>query len=386
MHKYFFVFFFALCFQPKTTAQVVMGAEQLNTYLPFLRGRQVAMVVNQTSRVGDRHLVDTLLSLDIPIRNIFAPEHGFRGDHGAGIKVKTDKDPETGIPVISLYGNHKKPTKKDLEGIDIVVFDIQDVGVRFYTYISTMHYVMEACAEYGVDFMVLDRPNPHGHYIAGPVLDTAFRSFIGMHPVPVVHGLTIGEYAQMINGEGWLNKKVQCNLAVITMKNYDHNTPYILPVRPSPNLPTANAVSLYPSICFFEGTDVSLGRGTDHPFECIGRPGFTKGNFSFVPRSIPGVAENPPLLKKKCEGFLLADYYKGKRPEQLDLSWLLLFYKESADKSTFFIPFFELLAGSPQLRAQIIAGKTAGEIYTSWEPGLEAFMQVRKKYLLYQDF
>jgi len=267
------------------TAQVITGAEQLPKYLPMLKGKKVGMVVNQTSQINGVHLVDTLKKLKVNITSIFAPEHGFRGDHSAGAKVKSNIDVKTGLPVISLYGKQYKPTPEVMKTLDIVVFDIQDVGARFYTYISTLHYVMEACAEHKKTLIVLDRPNPNGFYVDGPVLDLKFKSFVGMHPVPVVHGLTVGEYAQMINVEQWLKDSIQCKLVVIKMKGYNHETKYKLPVKPSPNLPTLESIALYPSLCFFEGTNYSLGRGTDKPFECIGKPGITHGDYYFTPKS-----------------------------------------------------------------------------------------------------
>jgi len=368
------------------TAQIQTGAEQLNAYLPFIRDKQIALVVNQTSRIGCSHLVDTLLAQNIQIKTLFAPEHGIRGDHGAGEKVKSGVDAQTGLPIISLYGNHKKPTAADLKGVELLVFDIQDVGARFYTYISTLHYVMEACAEQNIPVLVLDRPNPNGHYIDGPMLDTAYRSFVGMHPVPVVHGMTIGEYAMMINGEGWLKGRIKCELAVIQLQEYTHDTPYFLPVAPSPNLPNNLSIQLYPSLCFFEGTSVSVGRGTASPFQIIGSP-FLKGNFwdtSFTPMPNPVAAPHPPHEAKKCIGhsFLAMDTL-GFQMNSLNIEWLILAYQSSSNKELFFNDFLKKLAGGIELERQIKAGMTGAEIRATWQEGLSQYKLIRGKYLLY---
>ncbi|TAE87017.1 MAG: DUF1343 domain-containing protein [Bacteroidetes bacterium] len=369
-------------------AQIITGAQQLNKYLPLLKNKRVGLVVNQTSTINNTHLVDTLGKLNVKLVNIFAPEHGFRGDHSAGAKVKSSVDAKTGIPVISLYGKNYKPSVAAMQGLDVVIFDIQDVGVRFYTYISTLHYVMEACAEQQKLLIVLDRPNPNGYYVDGPVLDTAFKSFVGMHPVPIVHGLTIGEYAKMINGQGWLKKGIECPLTVISMKGYTHRYKYHLPIKPSPNLPTAESIALYPSVCLFEGTNYSVGRGTDKPFEFIGSPGCTVGDFTFTPRSIKGVAENPPHANKKCRGYLLTDFATNVHPikPQLHISWLIELYQQDTAKSRFFIPFFNQLAGNNVLQEQIKQGVSEDEIRKSWEPALNAYKRLRKKYMLYPDF
>jgi uncharacterized protein YbbC (DUF1343 family) len=368
-------------------AQVQVGAEQTNAYLPLLKGKTVALVVNQTSVIKGVHIVDSLKSLGISIKAIFAPEHGFRGNAEAGAHIKSGVDAKTKLPVLSLYGSKKKPSKQDLKGIDIVIFDIQDVGARFYTYISTLHYIMEACAENKLPLLILDRPNPNGHYADGPILDPKFKSFVGMHPVPVVHGMTVAEYAQMINGEKWLPNKTQCELFIIECKNYDHKTFYTLPIKPSPNLPTMEAIYLYPSLCFFEGTDISVGRGTDKPFEVVGRPGFEKGTYEFTPKAIKGVSENPKYKGQKCKGVKLTDFGSSYMPihSALYLTWLLDFYKESPNKEKFFTPFFDKLAGTDQLRKQIIAQKTIEEIRKSWEPALSSYKQMRRKYLLYKE-
>ena len=363
------------------------GAECMERYLPFLEGKRVAVCGNQTSVVGKTHLVDTLLSRNVNIVKLFCPEHGFRGQAEAGATIASGKDPLTGLPVVSLYGKNKKPTAEQLQNVDIVLFDLQDVGCRFYTYISTLHYVMEAAAENGVKVIVLDRPNPNGFYIDGPVLEPQYTSFVGMHPVPVVYGMTIGEYARMINGEKWLANGVQCDLTVILMEGYTHETRYVLPVAPSPNLQTVEAVYLYPSLCFFEGTNVSVGRGTDRPFEMYGAPGMQVGDYQFTPRAIPGVSENPPFKGQVCRGYLLHDkaVESLNKPGFLNLSYLLIAYQNFPDKANFFLKnnFFDKLAGTGQLRKQLVAGVSEEEIRASWEPGLKAFREMRERYLLY---
>lgn len=366
-----------------------VGAARLPAYLSELKQEQVGVVANHTARINGVHLVDTLLSRGINIQQIFAPEHGFRGDHGAGATIEHGKDTKTGIPVFSLYGATKKPTPESLQGITHMVFDIQDVGCRFYTYISTLHYVMEACAEAGIPLTILDRPNPNGHYIAGPVLDTAYRSFVGMHPVPVVYGMTIGEYAKMINGQGWLKNQQKCRLRVIQIKSYTHEDHYQLPIAPSPNLPNQKAIVLYPSLCFFEGTPVSVGRGTAKPFQVIGRPGFEKGNTTFKPRSIPGKAANPPYEGQLCRGFDLqsfADSIIAHKPDHLFWRWLIKFYKDSEEPSDFFEPYFKKLAGTDKLQKLVRSGATPAEIRKHWKDERKAFKSIREQYLLYPDF
>lgn len=366
-------------------AQPLTGAEQTDIYLPLLKKKKVALVVNQTSTIGKVHLVDSLKHLGVNIQCIFAPEHGFRGEASAGTLVDNGADVKTGIRIVSLYGSHKKPTPADLKGIDQVIFDIQDVGVRFYTYISTMHYVMEACAENKIPLMVLDRPNPNGHYIDGPVLDTALRSFVGMHPIPLVHGCTVGEIAGMINGEDWLTKGIKCELKVIPCKKYDHHTVYNLPVRPSPNLQTQSSIYLYPSLGLFEGTVVSIGQGTNKPYQCFGAPDLGWGNLKFTPVSIKGVAEKPKFMGYECVGFDLTNYgYEwALKDSAVNLNWLITMYECSTNKAIFFNDFFEKLAGTKQLRSQIIEGKTAEEIRQSWQKGLADYKKMRQKYLLY---
>jgi uncharacterized protein YbbC (DUF1343 family) len=363
----------------------VTGAEQPEKYTGMLRGKSVAVLANQTSVAGKDHLVDILIRAGINVKVIFAPEHGFREMADAGETINDGKDAVTGVSVISLYGKHNKPTKDDLNGVDVVVFDIQDVGTRFYTYISTLHYLLESCAENGVSCIVLDRPNPNGIYVDGNILDTAYRSFVGLDPVPIVHGMTVGEYALMLNGEGWFGKNLKCDLQVITCKNYTHDTKYELPIKPSPNLPNLNSVYLYPSLCFFEGTNISVGRGTDFPFQVYGAPELPDRGFSFIPESVPG-AKNPPFLGKKCFGKDLRNAIKDRivPSSQLNLGWVIEAYNNYPDKDKFFTSYFDVLAGGPSLRQQIISGKSAEEIRASWSVGLEKFKKIRSKYLLYE--
>ena len=364
------------------------GAECTERYLPLLEGKRVAVCGNQTSVVAKTHLVDTLLSRKVNVVKLFCPEHGFRGQAEAGATIASGKDPLTGLPVVSLYGKNKKPTAEQLQGVDVVLFDLQDVGCRFYTYISTLHYVMEAAAENGVKVIVLDRQNPNGCYVDGPVLEPQYKSFVGMHPVPIVYGMTIGEYARMINGEKWLANGVQCDLTVIKLEGYTHETRYVLPVAPSPNLQTAEAIYLYPSLCLFEGTNVSVGRGTDQPFEMYGAPGMQSGDYRFTPRAIPGVSENPPFKGQECRGYLLHDNAAENlnNPGRLNLSYLLTAYRNCVDQSSFFLKnnFFDKLAGTDQLRKQLVVGASEEEIRASWEPDLEKFRHIREQYLLYE--
>lgn len=363
---------------------VITGDMQPREYMKLLKGRRVAVVANQSSLAGKRHAVDELLSNGVNIALIFAPEHGFRDMADAGADIADGKDPETGIPVVSLYGKTRKPSPENLAGIDAVVFDIQDVGARFYTYISTMHYVMESCAENSVMFVVLDRPNPNGFYFDGNMPDSGYKSFVCMHPVPVVHGMTTGEYAMMINGEGWLEGGKKCNLKVVKCRNYTHRTLYKLPVRPSPNLPNMPAVYLYPSLCFFEGTVISCGRGTGSPFQVFGHPELPDRGFSFIPRSTPGAA-NPPLMGKICYGTDLRNSMdEGIIPQpRLNLEWLITAYQDFPDKQKFFNSYFDVLAGGPRLREQIIKGMSAEEIRASWKDDLDKFSRIRGRYLIY---
>lgn len=366
---------------------IQVAAERTDKYLPLLQGKKVGVVGNHTSQIGKVHLVDSLIRSDVNVLRVFSPEHGFRGKADAGEKVNSDTDPATGLPIISLYGKNKKPAAHQVNDLDVIVFDIQDVGARFYTYISTMHYVMEACAENGVKMIVLDRPNPNGHYVDGPVLDKKFTSFVGMHPVPIVHGMTIGEYATMINGEGWLDEGIRCDLKVIKVKNYDHQSFYKLPQKPSPNLPTMASVYLYPSLCLFEGTPVSIGRGTDKPFQIVGHPSIQSDKFSFTPQPTEG-AKDPKLNGEKCFGWDLTFFgeeYLKKQP-QLNLFWLLDVYKSFPEKENFFKDSFNRLAGTDRLQQQIKDGVNEQDIYRSWQKDLVLFKKIRKKYLLYKDF
>ena len=371
-------------------SQIITGADQTDLYIDYLKGKNVGMVINQTSVIGANLTlsVDSLLKLGINIKKIYGPEHGFRGNASNGADVGNSTDPKTGVAVISIYGNkHFKPTPADLQGIDLVVYDIQDVGARFYTYLSTLQYVMEACAENNIELMILDRPNPNGFYIDGPVMDTAYRSFVGLNPIPIVHGLTTAEYAQMLNGEGWLKNHEKCRLKIIKVANYKHSMAYVLPVNPSPNLNTAQSILLYPSTCLFEGTTFSLGRGTPYPFLQIGHPAMEgKYVYSFKPVSIPGVSDDPPQKNKVCYGIDLRDYNTGeiRNSGKINLTWLMKFYREFPDKDHFFISYFTKLTGTEQLRKQIEAGKTEEEIRASWEPALSNYKNMRKKYLLYQ--
>jgi len=378
-----FIVFCLACSGPKENPEP--GAWQIDQYKQLIMGKSAAIVANQTSMVGRTHLVDTLLRIGINVSVIFAPEHGFRDMADAGDKIKDGRDTETGVRIISLYGGHLKPTPADLAGIDIVLFDIQDVGARFYTYISTLHYVLEACAENNVECIVLDRPNPNGFYFDGNIADTAYRSFVGMDPVPIVHGMTVGEYARMLNGEGWLKGGVKCRLTIIKCNNYTHKTLYELPVKPSPNLPNMNSVYLYPSICFFEGTRISLGRGTSFPFQVYGSPKLPDTGFSFTPESVPG-AKNPPLLGEKCFGVDLRNAISEKivPSPKVNLEWVIDAYNRFPDKDNFFTSYFDVLASGPALREQIRKGMSAEEIRSTWKDGLEKFGKIREKYLLYR--
>lgn len=375
-----FIFFASLHPSPQP---VLPGAAQLQAYLPLLQDKKVALVVNATSYIGAKHWVDVLLEQGITIQKVFAPEHGFRGDYEAAQAFNDTKDPTTGLPILSLYGQVKKPTQAMLADVEVVVFDIQDVGVRCYTYLTTLHYVMEACAAYQVPLIVLDRPNPNGHYVDGPVLDLKFQSFVGQHPIPLVHGMTLGELARMINGEGWLQDQQQCNLKVIPVVNYTHQTPYSLPRPPSPNLPNDQAVALYPSLVLFEGTFISAGRGTPFPFQVIGYPDTSFGHFQFTPVSMPTKALNPKHQNQLCFGL---DLRKTPPPSRLDLQYLLHFYQQARARSLrFFGPTFNMHAGSEQLRQQLEAGLSEAAIRNSWQKELAVYKAKRKKYLLYED-
>ncbi len=369
--------------------KILPGAYNMHQYLPHLLGQRVGMVVNHTSMINHTHLVDSLKSRGIEITKIFAPEHGYLGKADAGQHIKDGKKDEAIL--ISLYGKKKKPSGADLEDVDVLIFDIQDVGARFYTYISTLHYVMESAVENGIPIIVLDRPNPNGFYVDGSVLDTAFSSFIGMHPVPVVYGLTIGEYATMINGEGWLNHQLKADLKVIKCNNYDHTMTYDLPIKPSPNLPNLRSILLYPSLCYFEGTNLSIGRGTGKQFQVIGHPALNdQYSFSFIPKSREG-AKYPKHQDKSCYGkdFTSIDIEKLKGEASINLSYLISFYQDFKKMNEpFFIAnnFFNKLSGGILLKEQIMDEKNENEIRASWQEGLDKYAVIRKKYLLYDDF
>jgi uncharacterized protein YbbC (DUF1343 family) len=366
--------------RPNQSISFKTGADNSENYLPLLKDKKVGVVSNQTGILSNKiHLVDFLVSNAIQVQKIFAPEHGFRGTADAGELIIDGKDTKTGLPIISLYGANKKPTPEQLEGIDILIFDIQDVGARFYTYISSLHYIMEACAENNIPLVVLDRPNPNGFIIDGPILEKEFSSFVGMHPVPVLYGMTIGEYAQMINGEKWLKEEVQCNLQVIPCVDYDRNASYHLPERPSPNLPNDQAINLYASLCFFEGTNISVGRGTDKQFQIYGSPYLPQSGFRFIPE--PNFGAKEPIYKGvSCFG---EDLSTIEPVSQIELKWLIRAYNTTEDKTAFFNPFFTKLAGTQTLRLQIEEGISERKIKKSWKPGLDQFKEIRKKYLLY---
>jgi uncharacterized protein YbbC (DUF1343 family) len=373
------------------------AAYDVDSWIEKVRGKNVALIGNQTSvvpagltvvndrwdqprQIKYRHLVDTLLDHGVELKKVFAPEHGFRGTADAGATIEDGVDSKTGLPIISLYGSNKKPTVEQLAGIDLVIFDIQDVGARFYTYISTLHYVMEACAENDISVLILDRPNPNGHYIDGPILEPQHKSFVGMHPVPIVHGMTIGEYAKMINGEKWLENSVQCQLEVVKCKNYTHETPYSLPINPSPNLPNDQAINLYPSLCFFEGTKVSVGRGTDMQFQVYGSPSLVKYiGFSFTPTPNPG-AKRPKFNGKRCFG---RDLREHPRLDKIELEFLVDAFAKAPYKEKFFNSFFTKLAGTEKLQKQIERGMSADEIAATWQGGLAEYQKIGEKYLIY---
>ena len=373
----------SLCFENLKTP--VPGSYQIELYRALIEGKSIAVVANQTSMVGKRHLVDTLLSLGVRVSLIFAPEHGFRNLADAGEDITNGRDPKTGIKIISIYGAQYKPTPDNLKGIDVVLFDIQDVGARFYTYISTLHYVLESCAENNIRCIVLDRPNPNGFYFDGNIPDTSYRSFVCMDPVPIVHGLTVGEYALMANGEGWLKDGLKCDLKVIKCIDYTYESLYEVPVKPSPNLPNQISIYLYPSLCFFEGTIISVGRGTTFPFQVFGNPNLPDRGFSFTPESVPG-ATNPVHLGKKCFGTDLRNAIKdGIVPSpKLNLDWVIGAFRDYPEKEKFFTKYFDVLAGGPNLREQIIKGMSSEQIRATWKDGLEKYGKMRRKYLLYK--
>ncbi|MES3016852.1 MAG: DUF1343 domain-containing protein [Bacteroidota bacterium] len=370
-----------------TAGDIITGAQQIDKYLPLLKGKRVGLTINNTSVIDGKLSMDTLLKRGVNIVKGFGPEHGFRGKASAGAKIGDETDEKTGVPLISLYGSKYKPTKEDMKGIDVMVFDMQDVGVRFYTYLSTLHYIMEACAENNVELIILDRPNPNDGYVDGPVREADQESFVGKHAIPILHGLTFGEYAGMINGEGWLPGKAKAKLTVIKMENYAHGKPYTLPIAPSPNLNTQQSILLYPSLCLFEGTVISQGRGTLYPFTVLGNPELKgKYEFSFKPVSIPGMSEKPPHMDKDCYGLDLRKYDTSTftKSGRINLTWLKEFYAAYPNKSVFFRnATFDRLAGTTKLRNQIIEGKSEEEIRKSWEPALSSYKVTRKKYLLY---
>ncbi|MDA3880039.1 MAG: DUF1343 domain-containing protein [Prolixibacteraceae bacterium] len=362
----------------------VPGANQFKSYINLLSNKNVAIMANHTSLVDSVHLLDFLISKNIKVKKVFAIEHGFRGEAANGEEINSSIDEKTGTPIVSLYGEKKKPSGDDLNNIDIVVFDMQDVGCRFYTYISSMHLLMEACAVNNIELLVLDRPNPNGDYVAGPVLDPALKSFVGMHPIPVVHGCTIGELALMINGEGWLENDRRCELTVITVENYTHKTRYEPPIKPSPNLPNYQAIRLYPSLCFFEATNVSIGRGTEFPFQIIGYPGFETGNFTFTPHTIPGVSNQPVHEGEECTGL---DLRNEKPAPHFTLKYFLQFHKQMNDGDFWKSKrWFELLSGNQTLYRQINEGCDEGSIIQSWGAEINKYKSMRKRYLLYPDF
>ncbi len=390
---FLFTFFFSDKEPPTAKNEIKTGAEQTHLYLPYLKGKRVAILANQTSVIGKTHLVDSLQKLGVQIVKVFGPEHGFRGNASAGVKVADEIDAATGIPIISLYGPKRKPSAEDLADVDVLIYDLQDVGCRFYTNINALARLMEACQENGKELLILDRPNPNGYLIDGPVLDMKFKSGIGMFPIPIAHGLTVAEFAQMANGEGWLTGGVKCRLKIIKVANYNHNMEYTLPVPPSPNLNTQQAVLLYPSTCLFEGIYLNHGRGTMFPFTVIGSPELKgKYNFSYTPVSIKGMAETPLFMNQVCYGIDLRNYDVAelRKKKQINLQWLMELYKASPHKEKFFdsklsnqMGTIEKLVGTADFRQQIINGTPETEIRKSWEPGLSRYKQKRKGYLLY---
>lgn len=373
--------------------EIITGADQTEKYVPYLKGKRVAVMANPTTIIGKTHLVDSLVSLGINIVKVFGPEHGFRGNVSAGDAIKDERDPATGIPIISLYGSKSKPTKADMANVDILLYDLQDVGVRFYTNINALSRLMEACAENNKEMLILDRPNPNGYLIDGPILDMKYKSGIGMFPLPMSHGLTVAEFAQMANGEGWLTNKVKCKLKIIPVANYNHDMPYTLPVKPSPNLNTQQAILLYPSTCMFEGVYLNHGRGTMFPFTVFGSPEMKgKYAFSFTPTSIKGMAEKPLFMNQTCYGLDLRNYDVTllRKRGKINLEWIMELYKAHPNKEKFFesslsnqMGRVENVIGSGLFRQQIIDGVSEEEIRKSWEPGLSQYKAMRKKYLLY---
>lgn len=370
------------------------GAEQTSKYLPYLKGKKIGIVSNQTSVIGKTHLVDSLKKLGVNIVSVFGPEHGFRGNASAGTKVQDEVDSVTGIQIISLYGPRRKPRKEDMDAIDLMVYDVQDVGCRFYTNINVLRGIMESCADNKKELLILDRPNPNAYLVDGPILDMNLKSGIGQFPIPISHGLTVAEFAQMVNGEGWMEKKAKCKLKIITVANYTHDMPYILPVKPSPNLNTQQAIMLYPSTCLFEGTALNHGRGTYFPFTVFGAPELKgKYSFSYTPVSIPGMAETPLHMNKVCYGLDLRKYdvEKLRSSKKINIQWMMELYKAFPDKERFFdfkqskeMGSIDKLAGTLLFKQQIIAGTSEEEIRKSWEPGLSNYKVMRRKYLIYE--
>lgn len=384
--KYIFLLYLLFTFHALAAQKIIPGAEQTERLLPLLKGKRVALVVNQTSMAGKTHLLDTLVASGIQIKKVFAPEHGFRGDADAGEAIKNGKDVRTGVSILSLYGKNKKPTAEQLRDVDIVLFDIQDVGARFYTYISTMHYVMEACAENGKQLLITDRPNPCD-YVDGPVRQKNQKSFVGMHAIPVLHGCTVGELAQMINGEGWLANGAKCPLTIIPVEGWKHGQPYSLAVKPSPNLPNDQAIALYPSLCPFEGTAVSVGRGTHYPFQVIGSPDIRISSFRFKPEALEGFDKNPMYKDQYCYGNNLRN---TAAPKGFSLKYVIAYYQAyrnvgKADKFFTRPEWFDLLIGNRMVRQQIIKGADEEEIRAGWQAELDAYRKMRQKYLLYPD-
>lgn len=368
--------------QGQAKPAIITGAQQIDQLLPLIQNKPIALMVNQTSVIGQTHLVDSLLRLKINIKKILAVEHGFRGKADAGETVTDGIDGATGLPVVSIYGSKEKqkPTPAQLADVAVIIFDIQDVGVRFFTYISSLHYLMEACAENGKKLIVLDRPNPNGAYVDGPVLVPELKSFVGMHPIPILHGMTVGEMAQMINGEGWLAGGKKCDLHVLAMKYYDHKKTYSLPIKPSPNLPNDHAIALYPSTCLLEGTVISVGRGTKTPFEILGNPNLKNQPFEFMPLSIDGMAKNPLYENKNCYGIDL----RKEKAEGLTLAYVIKMYQDYPDKEKYFTSYFDKLAGTKALKEQIQKGMSEDTIKDSWKKELQQYRAIRKKYLLYK--
>jgi uncharacterized protein YbbC (DUF1343 family) len=379
---------------PNYKNKIITGADQTEKYVPFLKGKRVAVLANLTTIIGNKHLVDSLVSRGINIVKVFGPEHGFRGNASNGTAVKDEVEPATGIKVISLYGAKRKPTVADLADVDVMIYDVQDVGCRFYTNINVLSHIMEACAENNKELLILDRPNPNGYLVDGPILDMRLKSGIGMFPIPISHGMTIAEFAQMINGEGWLPNKMNCKLKIIPVANYNHDMPYTLPVKPSPNLPTQQSIMLYPSTCLFEGTALNHGRGTYSPFTILGSPELKdKYKFSFTPISIPGMSETPLYMNEVCYGIDLRNYdiSKLRSSKRINIQWMIDLYNAYPNKDKFFdrsqsreIGSIDGLAGTYDFKKQIIAGKSVKEIQDSWEPGLSQYKTMRKKYMLYQ--